>query len=76
MQASLAGEASLSSYEPFLNITLHADRLGRIDGQIEITPDPYTELHRFNVSLDQSYLPALITACDALLKRFPVVGQP
>lgn len=76
MHGKLAGEASLSGYEPFLNIALHADRLGHIKGKIEITPDPSKEYHRFEVSLDQSYLPALIASCDAISGRFPVIGQP
>ena len=36
---SLAGEASLSSYEPNLKVTLRANSLGQIDGEVEIFTD-------------------------------------
>ncbi len=76
MHASLGGMAELSSYEPNLKVTLAAGRLGGISGEIEITPDHLGQFHRFEIGLDQSYLPALIAACDALIERYPVVGRP
>jgi len=76
MHAQLAGEASLSGYEPNLKIILRADELGRVLGEIEITADHLSESHRFEFGLDQSYLPALIASCDAILDRFPVIGRP
>jgi hypothetical protein len=76
MHETLTGEASLSGYEPNLNVTLRVDRLGHIIGKVEITPDQMSEFHRFDVGFDQTYLSALMTSCDAILQRFPVVGRP
>ena len=74
LSATLAGEAILASYEPELKVTLKVQRLGRIEGEVEITPDHLNQFHRFTLDLDQSYLPGLITSCEAILESFPVVG--
>lgn len=76
MNEAVAGEAFLSGLEPNIKVTLSADTLGHISGQIEITPDHLTEFHRFEIGMDQTYLPALIASCDAILERFPVVNLP
>lgn len=76
MHDTLTGEASLSGAEPNLTLTLRADSLGHIGGEIEITPHYASEFHRFDVGLDQSYLSPLITACESIVERFPVIGQP
>jgi hypothetical protein len=74
MHEALTGEASLSGSEPNLEVTVRMNRLGQIVGQVIITPDHLTEHHRFDIELDQSYLPALITSCDSIIQRFPTVG--
>ena len=76
MHETLTGEALLSGYEPNLKVLLRADRLGHINGKVEITPDQMSEFHRFDVDFDQTYLPALLTSCEAIMQRFPVVGRP
>jgi hypothetical protein len=73
LNETLAGEAALASYEPDLKVTLKAQHLGHIAGEVEITPDHMNQFHRFALVLDQSYLPALVAACDRVLERFPVV---
>ena len=73
---SLEGEATLSSLEPHLKVTLTVQRLGHIAGEVKITPDHLNQFHRFDIGLDQSYLPALIASCEAVLERFPVVEPP
>jgi hypothetical protein len=75
LHTKLVGEASLSSYEPNLKVTLRAGRTGHIDGEVEITPDQLSEFHRFDVAFDQTYLPALITSCETIVQRFPVIGR-
>jgi hypothetical protein len=72
---TLTGDAVLSGYEPNLNVTLSAGRLGGVGIRIEITPDQMGEFHRFEDGLDQSYLPALIASCDSVMSRFPIVGD-
>ncbi|WP_129793083.1 hypothetical protein [Sphingosinicella sp. CPCC 101087] len=76
MHDTLKGQASLSGFEPELKVTLTAGRVGEIGGEVEITPDQLNQFHRFAIGLDQSYLPSLITSCDALIERYPVVGAP
>jgi hypothetical protein len=76
MHETLGGEASLSSYEPNLKVTLQAGSRGQISSKDEITPDQLSEFHRFDVGIDQTYLPPLIAACEAIVDRFPVIGQP
>lgn len=78
LHATLSGEATLASLEPNLTVRLAAQRLGQIALEVEITPEPLGQLHRFTLDahLDQSHLPALIASCDALLERFPVRGAP
>jgi len=77
MNESLTGEASLHGYEPNLRVTLGADGLGHISGEVEITPDHLSECHRFDIwGFDQTYLPALIHSLDRILERFPIIEEP
>ncbi|HZG08863.1 MAG TPA: hypothetical protein VEZ70_07785 [Allosphingosinicella sp.] len=76
LDATLAGEATLVSYEPNLKATPEVMTLGHIEFEVAITPDHLNQFHRFSVDLDQSHLPPLIDACERILERFPVVGAP
>lgn len=75
--AAVDGEATLSSLEPELKVTLKVQRLGGVSCEVEITPDHLNQFHRFAlVGLDQSYLPSFIASCDAVLAAYPVIGTP
>jgi len=74
VNAELAGEAELAGFEPNLKVTLKMQRLGHLEAEVEITPDHLSQFHRFSLDLDQSYLPALISSCNAILVRYPTVG--
>jgi hypothetical protein len=76
MVADLAGEAVLEGLEPGLRFFLKMQKLGRIEAIVEITPDHLTQQHRFEVEVDQSFLPGLVASCDAILTRFPVTNAP
>jgi hypothetical protein len=76
MVDSLVGEATLSGMEPGLSLFLKMQKLGRVEAVVEITPDHLTQHHRFELEADQSFLPGLVTACDAILDRFPVINAP
>jgi hypothetical protein len=70
MNKTLAGDATLESIEPGIKLSMHMDKLGRIDVSVEITGfagNEY-ELHRFSFVVDQSYLPATISQADSFLK--------
>jgi hypothetical protein len=40
--------------------------------RVEITPDHMTQVHRFVDTIDQSYLPEVLRACERLLGQYPV----
>ena len=73
---TLTGEATLKGLEPELDVVLRMGGLGHVGATIEITADHLNQHHRFAVETDQSYLPALLRSCDAILERFPVIGAP
>ncbi|PQZ45990.1 hypothetical protein CQ052_19410 [Ochrobactrum sp. MYb15] len=73
--SSLAGEATLKGLEPNINVVLTMQKLGHVEAVIEITADHINQYHRFVVEGDQSYLPGLIRSCDAILRKFPVIGM-
>jgi uncharacterized protein YicC (UPF0701 family) len=74
MVAALKGEASLTPLEPELRLLFKMHSRGQVEATIEITPDHLTQRHRFTVDVDQSYLPALVASCDAILARFPITN--
>ena len=69
---SLKGQALLKCMEPNLGVSLTASSNGHIDVRISITPDQMTEEHVFKDTIDQTYLPPMIAACEALLTLYPV----
>lgn len=69
---SLKGKASLQCIEPNLRVTLEAEWNGSVKTDVSITPDQLTERHHFHETLDQTYLPGLVTQCKAVLAKFPV----
>jgi len=72
LHASLDGIAILRSDEPDLCVTLAAGRTGHVSMIVDITPDPMNQQHRFEFSeLDQTYLPAIISQCAAVLDIYP-----
>ena len=73
LHATLRGEAVLGSHEP--NVVVRAaatDRTGHIAVRVELTPDHLTQEHAVEFEADQSYLPAVVAQCGALLERYPV----
>lgn len=73
MYEALAGTAELACMEPNLNVRLESGSGGRIAAAIDITPNQLAESHRFTSTIDQTYLPSIISACKNLLNRFPVL---
>jgi hypothetical protein len=77
LSAKLSGVAELKCVEPGLHVSLSAyDGLGHIGIAVSITPDQLNQFHKFEFGFDQTYLPALIAGCEAILARFPIVGSP
>jgi hypothetical protein len=74
MAETLKGEAALMPLEPELKLVFRMQTRGQVEVTIEITPDHLTQRHAFILDSDQSYLPALVASCDAILARFPITN--
>ena len=61
--------------EPNLAITLEGNHLGQVTATISITPDHLSQSHRFVIGLDQTWIGQAATACNDILRRFPIRGQ-
>jgi hypothetical protein len=72
LYASLSGQAELKCIEPNLGIVLKAKSLGHIDVRIQLTPDHMRESHEFHDSMDQTYLPAIVTSCTRIFEKYPI----
>jgi hypothetical protein len=75
LDTALTGDAVLSCMEPTLGIALKFTQ-GHGDMTVAITPDHMTQSHRFEFSLDQTYLKPLLADCQAILSKWPVVSIP
>lgn len=72
LDADLKGEAKLACMEPYISVTLTAGSLGAIAMEVKITPDHLNQEHRFEFSIDQSYLARLSSQCARILHAFPL----
>ena len=68
----LVPKAELTCIEPNLYVILQAGLLGHVTMEVSITPDHMTQEHKFIFEIDQSYLPALISQCEEVLKEYPL----
>lgn len=69
---TLEGQAELRCIEPYLGVELQAQTGGHVRVKISITPDHMTESHEYTDGFDQTYLPAIIAGCKAILAKFPL----
>ncbi|MBS2010914.1 MAG: hypothetical protein JST01_27935 [Cyanobacteria bacterium SZAS TMP-1] len=69
MNRALVGTAILNGAEPNLSLRLQMDRLGIVEGQLDITPDVLTQVHQVRFEIDQSYLPSIISQTKAVIKK-------
>jgi hypothetical protein len=76
LSETLAGRTGLDSMEQNLKLELIAKKLGRVAVDIQITPEPMRESHRFRDEIDQTNLPAIIAACARILEKYPLRGRP
>ena len=70
--ASLSGLAELKCMEPNLGVALEAKSLGHIDVRVQLTPDHMRESHEFRDSIDQTYLPAIVSSCYRIFEAYPL----
>jgi hypothetical protein len=71
----LKGKAELPCMEPELSFTLEATGSGHVEMTVDITPDNLSQKHRFTFEIDQSYLPKLLSDCQAALRQYPIRGN-
>lgn len=76
MFKTLTGEATLTGFEHGIKLHLQMQTLGRIDAFLEITPDHWTQQHRFVLDVDQSYLASLVASCEDVLARLAPTDLP
>ncbi|MFO0839359.1 MAG: hypothetical protein U1D55_12650 [Phycisphaerae bacterium] len=71
----LNGIARLDCMEPNLRARIELKN-GRGALEVELTPDHMAQSHRFSFEVDQSHLPALISALARMLKTHPIRARP
>jgi len=78
LHSSLQGEAVLDSMEGWIQLHVAADRRGglQVTGKALDQPGSANALTFTIDGLDQTHLPAVISALGAAEARFPVRGQP
>jgi len=72
MYSTLSGQAELQCMEPYITVQLAASSNGHIGVKLSITPNNVTETHEYEDEIDQSYLPAIINSCQAILAKYPI----
>jgi hypothetical protein len=72
LSQTLSGRAALRCIEPNLTFELIGEAHGSVKLSLSITPDRLNELHKFEEEIDQTYLPAIIASCQAILLKYPV----
>ena len=76
LHETLEGQAELRCMEPNIRLRLQSKGLGHLRCEVCITPDHMTQRHEFIEELDQTHLPAIIHAIQAVLRRLPVRSRP
>ena len=74
MYSTLSGKAELQCMEPYLSVELTASSNGHIGVKLAVTPNHVAETHVYEDEMDQSYLPAIMHSCQAILVKYPIRG--
>ena len=72
MYSTLSGKAELNCMEPHISVEFSASVNGHIGVKLSVTPDHINETHEYEDQIDQSYLPAIISSCQAIIARYPI----
>jgi len=77
LSQTLSGRATFSTMEEQLSFTMEGNGRGhiRISGQARDVVGTGNRLE-FSLEMDQTYLPPILRALAAVLKKFPVRGSP
>jgi hypothetical protein len=60
--------------EPYLRVELTGNGRGQVSVVILLTPDHLLERHEFRTEIDQTQLPAIVSACRKIVAQFPILG--
>jgi hypothetical protein len=75
--SSLRGEARFETMEKWLKVVLTSDNLGHVTAICEARDRPgMGNTLRFELLIDQTFLPPTIAGLDSIVERFPVIGSP
>lgn len=72
----LTGKVRLPCMEPELAFTLEAKSLGPIEMTVDITPDHFSQSHKFIFEINPSFFPRLLSDCRETLRKYPIKGTP
>jgi hypothetical protein len=74
---TLEGDAQLYSLEGWIGLKFHGDGLGHVDvrGSLKDEAGTGNEL-TFELVMDQTFLPTILSELDDVDAEFPVVGEP
>lgn len=67
LYANPTKQVKLAFYEPTFVVSLDGQKTGQIEMTCEVSNDEAWEMHRFNYSVDQSYLPEMIQGLRSFL---------
>lgn len=72
LYSTLSGKAELKCMEPYISVEFSGSARGHIGVNLSVTPDHIKETHDYEDEIDQSYLPAIISSCQAILVKYPI----
>lgn len=75
LNRDLKGTAELDCMELALKAKVTCGTMGRIEVEVEISPDHLSQHHHFEFAIDQTYLGPIIAGCNRVLEKFPLKGD-
>ena len=72
---NLKGSAEMPCMEPNLSVEITVKDRRHMKLIVNITPDHLYQEHKFIFDIDQSYLPKLISDCEAALIKYPIKNR-
>jgi hypothetical protein len=76
LHRSLKGEAEFANIDGWVSIRVVGDGLGHLTARCKVTDQPGTGSSlAFELAFDQTEMPPMIEALDAIVRAFPVIGR-
>jgi hypothetical protein len=74
LYSALSQSVEVGATDRRLELRIEPVGLGHMRVEVDVTPDRFTQWHRFVFACDQTELPPLMRHCRAILRRFPVIA--